>query len=36
LVTTKIQEHLSANGIESFKYVSAVNVEGPKVLSFND
>lgn len=36
LVTTKIQEHLTANGIESFKYVSAVNVEGPKVLSFND
>ena len=36
VVTSKIQEHLSANGIESYKYVSAVNVEGPKVLPFND
>lgn len=34
LVTSKIQNHLSANGIESFKYVSKVNIEGPKVLPF--
>ena len=35
-VTRKIQEHLSTNGIDSYRYVSAVNVEGPKVLPFND
>lgn len=28
-----IQAHLSQQGIESFKYLSAVNQEGPKVLS---
>lgn len=32
VVTEKIQEHLSFNGIDSLKYVSSVNVEGPKVL----
>lgn len=31
-VTSMIQEHLNACGIESFKYVSAVNLQGPKVL----
>lgn len=36
IVASKIKDHLSANGIDSFKYVSAVNVEGPKVLPFND
>lgn len=30
--TERIQAHLSANGIDSLKFVSAVNVEGPKVL----
>lgn len=35
-VTRKIQEHLSTNGIDSYRYVSAVNVEGPKVLPFNN
>lgn len=28
-----IQEHLTANGIESLQFVSAVNAEGPKILS---
>lgn len=36
LVTSKIQNHLSANGIESFKYVSKVNLKGPKVLPFTN
>lgn len=36
VVTEKIKAHLSANGIDSYQYVSAVNVEGPKVLPFND
>lgn len=36
LVTTKIQAHLSANGIDSYKYVSKVNIEGPKVLPFTN
>lgn len=36
VVTAKIQAHLSEKGIESFKYVSAVNVEGPKVLPFTN
>lgn len=30
--TEHIQQHLSANGIDSLKFVSAVNIEGPKVL----
>lgn len=29
----RIQEHLTANGIESLQFVSPVNAEGPKVLS---
>ena len=29
----RIQEHLTANGIESLQFVSAVNAEGPKILS---
>ncbi|WP_234991300.1 homoserine kinase [Sphingobacterium psychroaquaticum] len=29
---TRIQQHLTACDIESFKYVSAVNVDGPKVI----
>ncbi len=32
IVVDKIQEHLSSNGIDSFKYVSSVNVEGPRVI----
>ena len=36
VVTEKIKAHLLAHGIDSFEYVSAVNVEGPKVLPFND
>jgi homoserine kinase len=32
IVTEQIQKHLSENGIDSLKFVSAVNVEGPKVL----
>ncbi|MFZ4863154.1 homoserine kinase [Sphingobacterium sp. Mn56C] len=35
VVTEKIQQHLSANDIDSFKYVSSVNIDGPKVLPFN-
>lgn len=31
-VTEQIQTHLSSLGIDSLKYVSAVNVDGPKVL----
>ncbi len=31
-ITTKIQNHLSKAGIESYQYVSSVNNEGPKVL----
>ncbi|NGM62894.1 homoserine kinase [Sphingobacterium sp. SGG-5] len=31
-IVDKIQAHLSANGIDSLKYVSSVNEEGPKVL----
>jgi homoserine kinase len=31
-ITEKIQQHLTKNEIDSFKYVSSVNVEGPKVL----
>lgn len=30
---TEIQKHLTANDIDSFKYVSAVNVNGPKILA---
>jgi homoserine kinase len=29
---TEIQQHLTACDIDSFKYVSAVNVDGPKIL----
>ena len=36
IVTEKIKAHLSEKEIESYQYVSAVNVEGPKVLPFND
>lgn len=36
VVTEKIKVHLSERKIDSFEYVSAVNVEGPKVLPFND
>jgi len=32
VVADKIQEHLVASGIDSFKYVSSVNVEGPRVI----
>jgi len=32
IAVDKIQEHLSARGIDSLKYVSSVNEEGPKVL----
>lgn len=35
VVTAKIKEHLSVKGIDSLQFVSAVNVEGPKVLPFN-
>lgn len=31
-ITEKIQQHLTSNDIASFRYVSSVNVEGPKVL----
>lgn len=31
-VTEQIQTHLSSLGIDSLKYVSAVNVDGPKIL----
>lgn len=33
LAVNRIQEHLTANGIESLQFVSAVNAEGPKILS---
>lgn len=33
LAVDRIQEHLTANGIESLQFVSAVNAEGPKILS---
>lgn len=36
VVTEKIKEHLFERGIDSYQYVSAVNVDGPKVLPFND
>lgn len=32
VVTDKIEEHLSACGIDSLQYVSSVNIDGPKVL----
>ncbi len=32
VIVDKIQEHLSASGIDSLKYVSSVNEEGPKIL----
>ncbi len=35
-ITARIQSHLKGHGIESYEYVSAVNVEGPKVLPFKD
>lgn len=35
IVTEKIREHLSSKGIDSYQYVSAVNVEGPRVLEFD-
>lgn len=36
VVTQKIKEHLFEHGIDSYQYVSAVNIDGPKVLPFND
>lgn len=36
IVTEKIKIHLAERGIDSYQYVSQVNVEGPKVLPFND
>lgn len=36
VVTALIKVHLAAKGIDSLEYVSAVNMEGPKVLPFND
>lgn len=33
IAVNRIQEHLTANGIESLQFVSAVNAEGPKILS---
>ncbi len=33
MAVNRIQEHLTANGIESLQFVSAVNAEGPKILS---
>ena len=33
LAVDRIQKHLTANGIESLQFVSAVNAEGPKILS---
>lgn len=35
-VTEKIKSHLLEKEIDSYQYVSAVNVDGPKVLPFND
>lgn len=32
-ITAEIQQHLTQIEIESFKYVSSVNTEGPKILS---
>lgn len=32
-IVEKIQQHLASNEIGSFKYVSSVNVEGPKILT---
>ncbi|MNI87837.1 homoserine kinase [compost metagenome] len=32
-IAEKIQAHLKENEIESFGYVSKVNLEGPKVLN---
>lgn len=34
IVTERIKEHLASKGIESYQYVSAVNIEGPKILDF--
>lgn len=36
IVTEKIKAHLSEREIDSYQYVSTVNVEGPKILPFND
>lgn len=36
VVTEKIVAHLTACGIDSLPFVSAVNVQGPKVLPFQD
>ncbi len=33
LAVDRIQEHLTANGIDSLHFVSAVNTKGPKILS---
>ena len=33
LAVDRIQKHLTANGIESLQFVSAVNTNGPKLLS---
>ncbi|WP_185216085.1 homoserine kinase [Sphingobacterium mizutaii] len=33
LAVDRIQEHLTANGIDSLQFVSAVNTKGPKILS---
>ncbi len=35
-VTVKIKEHLSSKDIESYQYVSAVNLEGPRLLEFDN
>lgn len=36
LITDQIKAHLTAKGIDSNQYVSAVNVEGPSVLAFDE
>lgn len=36
VATTKIKEHLSSKEIDSYQYVSAVNVEGPRLLEFDN
>ena len=36
VITARIQSHLKGHGIDSYQYVSAVNVDGPKILPFNN
>lgn len=36
LITERIKAHLLTKGIDSYQYVSAVNVEGPRVLKFDE